>query len=186
MSSIVGKPLVTLQLTVYYKKEDFTMNDVFEKISKNLTGAGKAVTEKTKQVSESAKLNAKIVSSEHTISENYAILGKFYYETYKSNPDDEVAEAVNSITAAMDAITEMKAQLLSIKGSVLCAACGAECPIESNFCPKCGSVLEKPQPVSDEAETVSADEVVVEETTAEEPTATADDSDDDSEENLYI
>ena len=40
------------------------MNEFFEKISKNITDTGKVVTEKTKQVSESAKLNSKIVSSD--------------------------------------------------------------------------------------------------------------------------
>ena len=88
------------------------MNDVFEKISKTISDTSKVVTEKTKQVGEVAKLNAKIVSSEHTISENYTILGKFYYDNYKDKADDEALEAVNCIAAATDAIAEMKAQLL--------------------------------------------------------------------------
>ncbi|MBQ8826817.1 MAG: hypothetical protein IJ007_06975 [Oscillospiraceae bacterium] len=128
------------------------MNEFFEKISKNITDTGKVVTEKTKQVSESAKLNAKIVSSENTISTNYTILGKYYYENFKENPAEEVAEACNAITAANDAIVTMKAQLLSIKGLVKCTACDAECPIENNFCGKCGAALEKPEPALPEEE----------------------------------
>ena len=136
------------------------MHDVFEKISKTVTDTGKVVTEKTKQIGEVAKLNARIVSSEHTISENYAILGKIYYEIAKENPDEKAVEAVNAITAATDAIAEMKAQILSIRGVVKCTGCGAECPIEDNFCGKCGTVLEKP---------------VVEEETAEEASQAPDD-----------
>lgn len=144
------------------------MNDVFEKISKTITDTGKAVSEKTKQVGEAAKLNAKIVSSEHTVSENYTILGKFYYDNYKNNPDEGAVEAVNSITAALDAIDEMKAQLLSLKGAVKCTACGAECPIENNFCGKCGAALEKPEAPTEEE---SAEEAEVIETSAEEAIA---------------
>lgn len=128
------------------------MNEFFEKISKNITDTGKVVTEKTKQVSESAKLNSKIVSSENTISTNYTILGKYYYENFKETPAEEVAEACNAITAANEAIVTMKAQLLSIKGLVKCTACGAECPIDNNFCGKCGAALEKPEPAPAEEE----------------------------------
>lgn len=143
------------------------MNEVFEKISKTITDTGKAVSEKTKQVGEAAKLNAKIVASEHTVSENYTILGKFYYDNYKNNPDEGAVEAVNSITAALDAIDEMKAQILSLKGAVKCTVCGAECPIENNFCGKCGAALEKPEvPTEETAEEAEAAEVI--ETTADE------------------
>ena len=136
------------------------MNEVFEKITKTFTDTSKVVTEKTKQVSETAKLHAKITSSENTISTNYTILGKYYYETYKENPDEAVATACGEITAAMEAIDEMKAQILSLKGIVKCDACGAECPIENNFCGKCGAVLEKPEPIVEEAEEAIVAEVV--------------------------
>ncbi len=137
------------------------MNDVFEKISKTITDTGKAVSEKTKQVGEVAKLNAKIVSSEHTISDNYTLLGKYYYDNYKSNPDEAAVEYVNAITAASDAIEEMKAQLLSLKGAAKCPSCGAECPIENNFCGKCGAALEKPEPIVPEEEVNEAPEETV-------------------------
>ena len=133
------------------------MNDVFEKISKTISDTGKVVSEKTKQVGEVARLNSKIVSSEHTISENYTILGKYYYDNYKNNPDEGAAEAVNSITAAFDAIHEMRAQILSIKGVVKCQSCGCECPIENSYCGKCGAHLEKPEPPVEE----TADDLVV-------------------------
>lgn len=139
------------------------MNDVVEKISKAITDTGKAVSEKTKQVGNTAKLNAKIISSEHTVSENYTILGKYYYDTYKDNPDEGAAEAVNAITAALISIDEMKAQILALKGAVKCTACGAECPVENNFCGKCGAVLEKPEPIVEEepAEEDAPAEVIV-------------------------
>lgn len=127
------------------------MSDIFKKIGDTLTDAGKTVGEKTKQAGTIAKLNAKIISSERSISESYSILGKYYYDTYKDNPDEEIAETVNAVTAAIDAISEIKSELLAIKGLVKCQKCGSECPFEDTFCGKCGAELEKPEPDPEEA-----------------------------------
>ncbi|MDE6764458.1 MAG: hypothetical protein K2J73_12385 [Oscillospiraceae bacterium] len=128
------------------------MSDILKKIGDTLTDAGKTVGEKTKQAGTVAKLNAKIISSERSISESYSILGKYYYDTYKANPDEEIAETVNAVTAAIDAISELKSEILAIKGLVKCTKCGGECPFEDTFCGKCGAVLEKPEPAEDEVE----------------------------------
>ena len=140
------------------------MSDILKKIGDTLTETGKTVSEKTKQVGNVAKLNAKIISSEHSVSDNYTILGKYYYDTYKDNPDESVAETVNSITASLDAIDEMKNQILAIKGLVKCESCGADCPFEDDFCGKCGAKLEKPEPPAEEepAEEVAEIETVEE------------------------
>lgn len=126
------------------------MSDILKKLGETITETGKTVGEKTKQVGNVAKLNAKIISSEHSISDNYTILGKYYYDTYKNNPDEDVAETVNSITASVDAIAEMKSRILAIKGLVKCQSCGADCPFEDDFCGKCGVRLEKPEPPAEE------------------------------------
>lgn len=141
------------------------MSDIFKKIGDTLTDAGKTVGEKTKQAGTIAKLNAKIISSEHSISESYTILGKYYYDTYKDNPDEAIAETVNAVTAAVETIAELKSELLAIKGLLKCQKCGGECPFEDKFCGKCGAELEKPEPpAEDEVEDVeeaeeAADEV---------------------------
>ena len=135
------------------------MSDIFKKIGDTITETGKTVGEKTKQVSSVAKLNAKIISSEHSISDKYTILGKYYYDTYKDNPAEEVAETVNSITASLETIADMKSQILAIKGMVKCQDCGAECPFDDTFCGKCGAKLEKPEPPVEE-ETPAEEEVI--------------------------
>ena len=131
------------------------MSDFFKKVGETISETGKSVSEKTKQVGNVAKLNAKIIASEHSISENYTILGKYYYDTYKDNPDEAVAETVNAVTASIDTIAEMKAQLLAAKGLVKCVECGAGCPTEDDFCGKCGAKLIKPEPAPEEDEAVS-------------------------------
>lgn len=145
------------------------MSDIFKKIGDTLTDAGKTVGEKTKQAGTVAKLNAKIISSERSISESYSILGKYYYDTYKNNPDEEIAETVNAVTAAVETIAELKSELLALKGLVKCTKCGGECPAEDTFCGKCGAELEKPEPAPaeeavedfEETEEVEAPNIVV-------------------------
>lgn len=127
------------------------MNDTFfEKIGKTLTETGKAVTEKTKVVGESAKLNSKIIAKESSARSLYSEIGEYYYNKYKDAPDEEIADAVNELTEALNSIADMKNQLLSIKGAVKCTECGAECPIETAFCGKCGAKLVKPEPPVEE------------------------------------
>lgn len=144
------------------------MSDIIKKITDTITETGKNVGEKTKQVGNTAKLNAKIISAERSISENYTLIGKYYYDTYKENPDEEIADAVNSVTASLDTIDEMKDQLLALKGLIKCDKCGANCPIDDTFCGKCGAMLEKPEPIVEETEEKADIEVVVaEEVTVE-------------------
>ena len=135
------------------------MSDILKKISDTISETGKTVGEKTKQVGNSAKLNAKIIASERSISENYVILGKYYYDKYKDNPDEEIAETVNAITASADAIEEMKSQILAIKGLVKCQSCGAACPVDDDYCGKCGAKLIKPEPPVEEIETEEPAEI---------------------------
>ncbi|MBQ8787254.1 MAG: zinc ribbon domain-containing protein [Oscillospiraceae bacterium] len=134
------------------------MSDIIKKITDTITETGKNVGEKTKQVGNAAKLNAKIISSERSISENYTIIGKYYYDMYKENPDADIAEAVNSVTASLETIADLKGQILAIKGLVKCTKCEASCPIEDTFCGKCGAELEKPEPVVEEDAAEEAEE----------------------------
>ena len=141
---------LTLTLKTYFRQEENIMNDVIEKISKTISETGKVVSEKTKLVGETARLNSKILSKEGVVRSNYSAIGEFYYNKYKNAPDEDIAETIDDTTAALNAIDEMKAQLLSLKGAVKCVECGAECPIENSYCGHCGAKLVKPEPPKEE------------------------------------
>lgn len=131
------------------------MSDIFEKVGRTLSDTGRAVSEKTKQVGDVVRLNAKIISEERSISDNYVKIGKTYYDNFSDNPSPDFEEAVNAITASIDAIKDMKTQILAIRGMVKCAECGANASSEDSFCGKCGAKLEKPEPKEE-------DEIIVE------------------------
>ena len=81
------------------------MSDIIKKITDTITETGKNVGEKTKQVGNTAKLNAKIIASERSISESYTLIGKYYYDMYKDNPDAELIELVKDIQVLRSEIT---------------------------------------------------------------------------------
>lgn len=138
------------------------MSDFLKNAKETITETGRTIGDKTKQVGNVARLNARIISSEHSVSDNYTVLGKYYYDTHKDDPDESVAETVNAITASLESIADMKKQILAIKGLVKCVDCGADCPMEDSFCGKCGAKLEKPEPpATPELENDMSDEEIL-------------------------
>ncbi len=145
------------------------MSDFFKKIGDTLSETGKTVGEKTKQVGNAAKLNARIISAERSVSENYTIIGKYYYDKYKNEPEEEIAETVNAVTASLEAIESCKNQLLTLKGLVKCQNCGNECPAGNAFCGKCGAAIEKPEPVPEDTDVEETEELPDSEASEEAP-----------------
>lgn len=143
------------------------MSEIFNKIGKTISDTGKVVGEKTKQVTDLAKLNFKIGTLEQSLINSYIELGKEYYEENKENPSEGTAETVAEITVALSTVAELKAQINAIRGVIECQACGAECPLEDDFCGKCGAKLVKPvipDPIEEEEEIIEEiEETIIEE-----------------------
>ena len=99
--------------------------EIFEKIGDTIVSAGKDVTEKAKELSSVAKLKMDIRTKEDFVEKQYALIGKKYYEAHK---DDDILdyEECNVIEEALSAISDMKTQLMNLKGAKKCPNCGAE------------------------------------------------------------
>lgn len=120
---------------------------MFEKIAETLNTTGKVVSEKAKMGTDIAKINFKITSEERELTELYEKVGRIYYKTCKSSPaDSESAAVFAEISQKLESVKELRAQLRSIKKTIECTNCGAECAAEDDFCSKCGTKLEKPAP----------------------------------------
>ena len=111
---------------------------MFEKFAETINNAGKAVGEKTKLGTDVVKANFKISSEELF---------------------DKVSEKKASIEA-------LKEHVRKIKGVLLCQNCGAEVDAENDYCGKCGTKIEKPEPV-EEAPAEETEEVIDHEDTVE-------------------
>lgn len=139
----------------------------FEKLKKTFTDAGKTVSEKTKQGSDIVKANLKISSEERELTDLYCEIGKTYYEKNSENPCcDTMKELCEKVAEKTALIESLKQQVRSIKGVAVCGNCGAEVPLENDFCGKCGTKIEKPEPAVEEE--APAEEIIDHETDEEE------------------
>lgn len=105
------------------------------------------VRDKTSDVIEMQKLNAKINSEKSVIADQMKQIGEYYYNKHASGEptDPEIADLLGNIDARSKAIQEVEAQLKSIKAegdkAVFCGSCGARNNAGTNFCGSCGVKL---------------------------------------------
>lgn len=138
----------------------------FEDLGKKLTKVGEAAAEKTKEVAEFTKANAKILDVQNKLDKAYIEVGKKYLELHPVNDDEDMKAVVDAVYALEDQLKELQKQLQELKGTVKCDTCGSECAAEAAFCSKCGTELKKEEIIIEAAEVVEAD--VAEEPAAEE------------------
>ena len=75
----------------------------------------KIAAEKAIVLGKIAKLKTEISFENDTIKRTYNLLGRFYYEKFRENPDDEMAQAVADIDACFDRIDEKRREIESLK-----------------------------------------------------------------------
>lgn len=115
----------------------------FDKIGKTITNTSKDVAKKTKDLTETAKLNSQINTELKKIEEIHFKIGKIYYEEYKNTSLENLIPLCNEIDEAYNRIEANKAQIVEIKGILPCPNCGTELSNESTFCSKCGANVKK-------------------------------------------
>ncbi|MBQ3566353.1 MAG: zinc ribbon domain-containing protein [Oscillospiraceae bacterium] len=121
---------------------------------------GKKISNKTKEISQKAKvmsetnsLNNIIKGEECKIDFQYKTIGKLYFEKFGENPEDDFAEAIETIKASMQKIDETKQEITKIRSRFNCPECGEPFKNDALFCSKCGAKL----PEKEEEAKVPAD-----------------------------
>jgi hypothetical protein len=120
------------------------------------------VRDKTSDVIETQKLNAKINSEKSAIADQMKQIGEYYYNKHVAGEptDPEIADLLGSIDTHGKVIQEVEAQLKAIKeetaagpssgapsaaqptaGAIFCGSCGARNDTGTNFCGSCGAKL---------------------------------------------
>lgn len=122
---------------------------LFDNLRGVISNTSKDVTAKAKDVAATAKLKSQIALEKGKLTDLFAELGKAFYE----NPEDEnIAALKDSITASKELIAGYEKQLIDQKGLDVCPNCGATIAKDVLFCGKCGSKIERPEPVAEAAE----------------------------------
>ncbi|MBQ8975303.1 MAG: hypothetical protein IJ072_06240 [Oscillospiraceae bacterium] len=72
---------------------------------------------KTKELAKTTQLNAEVVREKNNIKKLTAELGSLYYQLYKDNPADEMAQLCAEITASNENIAELQKRINEIKAA---------------------------------------------------------------------
>ena len=123
-----------------------------EELGKTLTKVGEATVQKTKEVADYTKANAKILEIQNKLDKAYIEVGKKYLELHPVNDEEDMAEVVGVVYEMEDLLKELRKQLQELKGTVKCEACGLECDSDDVFCRKCGAELKKEEVITDAEE----------------------------------
>ena len=111
------------------------------------------VTDKTTELVEIGKLNAKIYSENNAVDDLKKQLGEICFGKYRSGDelDPEIEKLCAEIEKHKKVIAEHQRTLrqmkeadentVNMKASGFCPYCGAELVKGANFCPKCGEKI---------------------------------------------
>lgn len=107
-------------------------------IDKKLTAFGQEAIQKTKKMSDHARISMTIRNLEEQKRSRFEELGSIYYNVYKENRTaltDEASGIADQIYELDIQIRKQKEQLMEEE---FCPGCGSSIPLHSVFCNKCG------------------------------------------------
>ena len=112
----------------------------FERLGDTIVNVSRDVTQKAKDVSGIAKLKLDMKAKEDFIKEQYAALGKWYYQEHKEEEGEQKAW-IEHIDEALEAIAQMELKILELKKARVCQECGAQASDTAEYCSVCGAKL---------------------------------------------
>lgn len=114
---------------------------LFDGVGRKLSQVGQVAVQKTKDVTDVARINGIIAEEEKKINNNYYQIGKLYASMHAEDYESEFAGMLAAIKESETKICEYRQQIQDIKGVVRCEKCGAEVPNNSAFCSSCGNAM---------------------------------------------
>lgn len=130
----------------------------FDDLGKKISQAGQTAVQKTKEMTEIARINGLISDEEKKVNNGYYQIGKLYFTIHQNDYESAFGGMVVAICDAEAKIKDYKQQIQEIKGVVRCENCGAEVANNVAFCSACGAPMPKQdQAVSDNSDLVKCD-----------------------------
>lgn len=123
----------------------------FDDLGKKLSQAGQTAVQKTKEMTDIARINGAISDEEKKVNNNYFQIGKLYVAMHATDYENDFAGMIAAIKESETKIRDYRQQIQDIKGVVRCEKCGAEVSSNVAFCSSCGSPMPKqPSVIADE------------------------------------
>lgn len=113
----------------------------FDDLGKKVTDAGQKTIQKTKELSDIARINSLISEEEKKINNSYHQIGELYVSMYANSCNGKFAGMVSAVIEAEHRIREYRKQIQDIKGVLRCEKCGAEVERGVAFCSACGTAM---------------------------------------------
>ncbi|MDR1060664.1 MAG: zinc ribbon domain-containing protein [Clostridiales bacterium] len=111
-------------------------------IGKKIAETTQNVVRSTKELTDTARLNSLISDEQRQITNLRAQIGKLIYEAGEHDPETQIGKLCIAITAANERIARHTEEIRQVKGTKRCQVCGADVPLASAFCGKCGAAAE--------------------------------------------
>lgn len=116
--------------------------DFFNKLGNKISNGANIVVNKTKDFTDTTKLNMHISEYKDDIESTYILLGKQVYEASKKGSQPVIQQYIEKIDELYKKIQEEQAQIDIIKGYNTCPKCGAVVEKGAKFCNNCGFLME--------------------------------------------
>lgn len=120
----------------------------FDDLGKKVSDAGQKTIQKTKEMSDTARINSMILEEEKKLDNIYYQIGKMYVAVHSGDSEEEFSGLLSSVAESETKIREYRSQILDIKGVQKCENCGAEVQRGVAFCGSCGAPMPRVQPVN--------------------------------------
>lgn len=122
----------------------------FDDLGKKVTDAGQKTIQKTREMSETVKINSLITDEEKRLNRTYSQIGELFVSMYGENCDEAFAGMVSNVLECRKKIEQYHNQIQEIKGVQRCEKCGAEVPRGAAFCSTCGAEMPQIQMMNQE------------------------------------
>lgn len=114
---------------------------LLDNLEKTFGKVANVTVQKSKEVTQLAKLNTKLAGINRELDEMFASLGRAVYQARKDQPDSPYAQLFARIADKQAQAQALQGQLNEIRDVKVCTQCGTANPKESQFCSKCGASL---------------------------------------------
>lgn len=116
---------------------------LFDDLSRKVTDAGQKTVQKTKELSEIARINSLINQEENKINNTYFQIGKLYVSIHGRDNEEEFVGMVNNVLEMEQRVQNYRREIQNLKGVTRCPQCGAEVQNGVAFCSTCGFQMPK-------------------------------------------
>ncbi len=115
-------------------------------LGKKISQAGQTAVQKTKDITDLARLSGLVSDEEKKINGYYLQVGKLYVAKHSSDYESDFADIIAAIKESESKISDYRQQIQNIKGVVRCPSCGGEVAASAAFCSSCGATVKAAAP----------------------------------------